>query len=56
MSEGTKIERYQAWSLAQEVLAHLSGVFQRAEIAGSLRRGKKMVGDIEIVCVAFPGG
>jgi DNA polymerase/3'-5' exonuclease PolX len=51
MSEGPKIARNVALNLAQILIGHLSGVCERAEIAGSLRRGKDRVGDIEIVCI-----
>jgi DNA polymerase/3'-5' exonuclease PolX len=55
MSEGMKIERWKAWGMAQTLITKLGDVCQRAEIAGSLRRGKEMVGDIEIVCVPHLG-
>jgi len=51
MSSGEKIQRWEAWNQAKMLIGHLNGVCQRAEIAGSLRRGKAMVGDIEIVCI-----
>jgi hypothetical protein len=49
MSEHTRIPRSQALQVAEQLLEHLSGTYARAEIAGSIRRGKDEVGDIEIV-------
>lgn len=51
MYEGAKIERWKAYCLAAVVVQRLQKVCQRVEIAGSLRRKKALVGDIEIVCV-----
>lgn len=51
MSKGEKIQRWEAWNQAKMLIGHLNGVCQRAEIAGSLRRGREMVSDIEIVCI-----
>lgn len=48
-----KIELSQAQKIAASVLQHVSPALQRAEIAGSIRRAKPVVGDIEIV--AIPG-
>jgi DNA polymerase/3'-5' exonuclease PolX len=56
MSEGPKIARAVALNLAQTLIGHLSGVCERAEIAGSLRRGKDQVHDIEIVCIPVQVG
>lgn len=51
MSEGERIPRQAALDLADQVIAVLSPHCERIEIAGSLRRGKPDVGDIEIVCI-----
>lgn len=51
MSKGEKIPRQEAIFQARKMVNHLQGVCQRVEIAGSLRRGKPMVSDIEIVCI-----
>lgn len=51
MSEGERIARVRALSMANEVMRILRPVCERIEIAGSLRRGKQDVGDIEIVCI-----
>jgi DNA polymerase/3'-5' exonuclease PolX len=51
MSNGEKIQRWQAMTVANTMMARLAGVCDRVEIAGSLRRCKEMVGDIEIVCI-----
>ena len=41
----------QAREIAEGVKAKLAPHCERIEIAGSIRRGKPVVGDIEIVCV-----
>lgn len=51
MSQGMKIPRSEALPMAKAILGHLGGVCQRIEIAGSLRRGRQEVGNIEIVCI-----
>ena len=51
MSEGERIARVLALSMANEVIRILRPVCERIETAGSLRRGKQDVGDIEIVCI-----
>ncbi len=49
MSEGERIPLEAARQLAEEVVDLLGSLAQRIEIAGSIRRGKATVGDIEIV-------
>lgn len=44
-----KIQLEQAESIAKSVLDHISPTILRGEIAGSIRRRKEIVGDIEIV-------
>ncbi len=48
MSSG-KMSYAEALPLAQKVLNHIAPVMERVEIAGSVRRKKETVGDIEIV-------
>jgi DNA polymerase/3'-5' exonuclease PolX len=54
MSTGEKVSREFALPKAHEVMRLLNPVCERIEIAGSLRRGKPEVGDIEIVCIPKP--
>lgn len=51
MSEGEKRPHYLAQSVAKQVVENFASHCQRIEIAGSLRRKKEMVGDIEIVAI-----
>ncbi len=51
MSTGDKVQRALALTYAEGILKLLDPVCERMEIAGSLRRGKPEVGDIEIVCI-----
>lgn len=51
MSEGPRILRSDALRLAQRVVEIITPFCDRVEIAGSLRRGRSDVGDIEVVCV-----
>lgn len=44
-----KIELSEAQGVAQRVLKHISPAMERIEVAGSIRRGKPVVGDIELV-------
>ena len=46
-----KIELAEASSIADRVLRHLSPTLARGEVAGSIRRRKPVVGDIEIVAI-----
>jgi len=46
-----KITLTQANSLAARIMAELASVCVRVEIAGSIRRKKSTIGDIEIVCI-----
>jgi DNA polymerase (family 10) len=47
-----KIDIRQAENIAKTVLSHISPAISRGEIAGSIRRRKEVVGDIEIVAVS----
>lgn len=49
MSGGDYIKREEALRGADEFMSEISSVCERMEIAGSLRRGKEQVHDIEIV-------
>jgi DNA polymerase/3'-5' exonuclease PolX len=52
-----KYPRYTAMAVAEELVEALRPCCERIEIAGSLRRGKQFVGDVEIVYVpAFAPG
>jgi DNA polymerase/3'-5' exonuclease PolX len=51
MSTGVRLLRADALALAERVIDHLRPVCERIEIAGSLRRKKPDVGDIEICCI-----
>jgi len=51
MSTGIRIKRDVALPRALEIVEKLRPVCEQIEIAGSLRRGKEAVGDIEIVAV-----
>lgn len=51
------MELEKAREIAEEVRRHLDESCVRTEIAGSIRRRKKDVGDIEILCISrFEGG
>lgn len=45
-----------AAGMAQEIKAHLAPGCKRIEVAGSLRRRKPHVGDLELVAIPFPHG
>jgi DNA polymerase/3'-5' exonuclease PolX len=47
-----KIELVEAESIAHKVLDHIKPALDRGEIAGSIRRQKPIVGDIEIVGIS----
>jgi DNA polymerase/3'-5' exonuclease PolX len=51
VSEGKRFEKEEALKYAARVIGNLVPAISRIEIAGSLRRGKDDVGDIEIVCI-----
>lgn len=53
MSSGVKMPRAKVLPIARRVVERLleDDAVERAEIAGSLRRGEELVSDIEIVCV-----
>lgn len=51
----TKMYHVEAWILAEKLIAELSPYCQRIEIAGSLRRLKPEVGDIELVAIPLFG-
>lgn len=54
MSEGTKVPFEEAKKIADELVVLLGEGFERLEIAGSLRRKKELVGDIELVGIPKP--
>lgn len=47
-----KIQLSEASSIANSVLKHIMPALDRGEIAGSIRRQKEIVGDIEIVAIS----
>lgn len=47
----TKLAYEQAKSLADRIIKELAPVCAKIEIAGSIRRQKQTIGDIEIVCI-----
>ena len=49
MSEGIKVPYDEAKKVADDLLVLLGDHFERLEIAGSLRRKKDLIGDIELV-------
>ena len=53
MSEGKRISREDGFKIARTVIDILRPESERIEIAGSLRRKKETVGDIEIVLIPF---
>lgn len=54
MSEGLKMPYAEAKKIADDLLVLLGDRFERLEIAGSLRRKKELVGDIELVGIPKP--
>ena len=54
MSSGPKIPLDKAMEVARRFLALIEPYIEKAEIAGSVRRQSKEVGDIEIVCTENP--
>lgn len=55
MSSGKRLPLRQAKSLADKVVATLDPACYRIEVAGSVRRGKATVGDLEVVCIPARG-
>ena len=51
MSNTTKTPYHQALAVAEQMVEKLSPYCDRIEIAGSIRRERKMIGDIEIVAL-----
>lgn len=52
-NEGAK-RRYPAeaaWAVARELVDYLAPACERIEVAGSLRRGRADVGDVELLCI-----
>jgi len=47
-----KIQLEQAESIAKSILSHISPAILRGEVAGSIRRRKEIVGDIELVAIS----
>src|SRR5690242_13249258 len=47
----TRLPRAEATALAWELLGLLGPVCERIEIAGSIRRQRPTIGDIELVCI-----
>lgn len=54
MSETTKRPYDDVFPVAQHIVKKLAPHCERIEIAGSLRRGREMIGDIEIVALPQP--
>jgi DNA polymerase/3'-5' exonuclease PolX len=54
MSEGKRVTREEALLAAKKICDLLAPICERVAIAGSLRREKPDVGDIEMVCVPMP--
>lgn len=48
------MQLHDAWEIAELVVGLLTPACQRIEVAGSIRREKADVGDIEIVCLPIP--
>lgn len=51
MSDTNRMPIHDAMFIALDILQHLKPLCERIEIAGSVRRIKPTVGDIELVCV-----
>lgn len=56
MSTGEKMPLAQAEAIAEEWMARLDPLCERVAVAGSIRRRKSEVGDIEICVVPHPAG
>lgn len=50
-SATTRMPLAEAQALAEEVIAYLYSACERIRVAGSIRRGKADIGDLELVCV-----
>jgi DNA polymerase (family 10) len=55
-SEGTRLPLATARRLAERIAAELAPLCQRVAIAGSIRRGRPEVGDIDLVILPITGG
>ena len=55
MGKEKKVPRADAEAVAALIMGHLDGLCERCEIAGSIRRKKEMVSDIEIVYIPKMG-
>lgn len=51
MSTGTRIPLDEACAIADDVITQLSPHCSKLQIAGSIRRRRRTIGDIEIVCL-----
>lgn len=51
MSEGARLSHAEGMAIASDFMHQLRSEVRRIEIAGSLRRNKATVGDIELVCI-----
>jgi DNA polymerase/3'-5' exonuclease PolX len=54
MSTGTRIPLAEARAIANDVITQLDPHCSRIQVAGSIRRGKPTIGDIEVVCLPCP--
>lgn len=54
MSNGTKYPIDEVLPIAESLLVRLRSVCTRIEIAGSIRRNFRRIGDIELVCISKP--
>jgi len=54
MSAGNRLPFSEAWAIAEDIVAQLAPHCSQIDIAGSLRRYRPTIGDIEIVCLPLP--
>jgi DNA polymerase (family 10) len=54
MSTGNRIPWSEANAIAEDIAAHLAPHCSQIDIAGSIRRRRATIGDIEIVCLPLP--